>query len=233
MATYDCNDIPSNERMAISYARGVALSIFDWVWSHCEVIGPDGNIVVDLPSQFLIQIVKTLINYKVKAMQLKLKGASQCDTRSLWKQVANVLKCDNLLEIMWQNSDSICDNSLEFKNRDGYSVNVKDIPAGSITDSCKRFSGWMSTALTFTRSPIFAKGDDTIRHQISARQGISVGHWNEPEDKQNKVRPFKKLRQWHHRTVLVLIMYIYCAVQILWRGMNPMNKQLWSGNWIK
>ena len=42
MSTYDRNDISSNERMAICYARGVALSIFEWVRTEFVVTHPDG-----------------------------------------------------------------------------------------------------------------------------------------------------------------------------------------------
>ena len=68
MKQYDCNNIPRNEHMAICYARGIALSIFDWVRSQFVITGPDGNVVDDLPSLFLVQILKSVVSYKAQAV---------------------------------------------------------------------------------------------------------------------------------------------------------------------
>jgi len=142
MAKFDRNHIPGNERMAISYARGVALYVFDWVRSQCVVTGPDGNTVDDLPSRLLIQVIKALLNYKRKAMQMKFKGAPHCNTGSLEKQVMNLVKSDKQVQNMWRDSEDICDNSLALQNKDGYSVKWKDPPASQsdVLDLRKSFS---------------------------------------------------------------------------------------------
>jgi hypothetical protein len=124
MLKYDQNNIPRNERLAIIYAQGVAFSIFNWVQSHFIVTGPDGD-VDDLPSCFLVQILKTLIKCKQKAMRLQLKGAPHCNTKSLRKQVMNIVECDSCIKNRWANSDDIFDNSLAFQSKDGYFVERK------------------------------------------------------------------------------------------------------------
>lgn len=133
MATYDLNNIPRNERIALCYARGVALGIFHWVRTHLVITGPDGDIVPDLPSLFLVQILKALMNYKGKAMQMKLKGAPHCDTMSLRKQVMNVLKCDRSFKDTWNRSERISDHHLVFEGKGRWSVQMgpaPHIPAG-------------------------------------------------------------------------------------------------------
>ena len=122
---YDRNDIPRNERMAICYVRGVALFLFDWVRQRCVITAPDGHVIHDLPSRFLVQILKSLINYKSKAMRLKLKGAPHCDTASLRKQVTNVVRCDSEVESLWKNNTGICDDSLTIEGKDSYTIQMK------------------------------------------------------------------------------------------------------------
>ena len=53
MQEFDHNSIPSNERMAICYARGAALSIFNWVWKFAMIKEHDGNVVEDLKVRML------------------------------------------------------------------------------------------------------------------------------------------------------------------------------------
>jgi len=127
MKQYDCNNIPRNERMAICYAQGIALSIFDWVRSQFVITGPDGNVVDDLPSLFLVQILKSVVSYKARAVRLGLKGAPHCSTTALRKQVANAVKCDRRIDDLWRNSQDICDDSLAFKG-DGYLVERNATP---------------------------------------------------------------------------------------------------------
>jgi hypothetical protein len=127
MKQYDCNNIPRNERMAICYARGIALSIFEWVRSQFVITGPDGNVVDDLPSLFLVQILKSVVSYKARAVQLELGGAPHCSTTALRKQVANAVKCDRRVDNLWRNSQDICNNSLAFKG-DGYLIERKAMP---------------------------------------------------------------------------------------------------------
>ena len=126
MAKYDHNDVPINERQAICYTRGVAISIFHWVRLNCIIKTSNGDILEDLPSRYIVQVLNTLIAYKASAMQSHLKGAPHCDTASLRSQVFNVVKCDGYVERMWQKRDSICADSLEFRPRDVYTVEWKN-----------------------------------------------------------------------------------------------------------
>jgi len=141
MVKYDLNNIPSNERKAICYARGVAFSIFHWVRSEFNITGPDGHVIKDLPSQFLVQILKALLTYKTQAMCLALKGAPHCDTASLKRQVTNVVRCDPLVEKMWNDSKSMGEDSLEFEGKDRYLLERKAVGGNEATNPCgKSFS---------------------------------------------------------------------------------------------
>jgi len=140
MTAYDRNDIPRNERLAICYVRGVALSLFDWVRCQLIVTGCDGHVVDDLPSRFLVQILKSLVNYKAQAMSRKLKGAPHCDTATLRKQVANMVKCDGVIEALWKNDKGIPNDRLGIEDK-GYVVQKTEGPANKSLDPvCCRFS---------------------------------------------------------------------------------------------
>ena len=129
MMAFDRNDISRNERMAICYVRGVALSLFDWVRCQLVITGPEGHVLDDLPSRFLVQILKSLINYKSKAMRIKIKGAPHCDTGTLRRQAANIVKCDSVVEILWKNSVGIADDRLTIEGKDSYRVQKKEGPS--------------------------------------------------------------------------------------------------------
>jgi hypothetical protein len=58
-------------------------------------------------------------------MQSHLKGTPHCDMASLRNQVSNVVKCDGLVERMWQKRDTVCADSLEFGPKDVYTVEWK------------------------------------------------------------------------------------------------------------
>lgn len=145
MMKYDRNNIPTNERKAIIYARGVALYMFRWVRSEFDITGPDGHVVEDLPSRFLVQILKALITYKAQAMRSAWKGSPHCDTASLKRQVTNVVRCDPLIEKMWNNGETLSENSLEFEGKDGYSVKRKDEAGNEAPDPSKSSSASMAT----------------------------------------------------------------------------------------
>jgi hypothetical protein len=122
MDKFDYNNIPSNERQAICHARGVALSVFDWIRRDCIIKDANGRVVEDLPSCFLVQILNSLLNYKAKAIQAGIEGAPHCDMDRLKGQAENVLKCDTLAEKVWENRQRIRDDSLAFGPKKGYSV---------------------------------------------------------------------------------------------------------------
>src|ERR1700694_3747331 len=142
---YDRNDITENERSAMSYARGVAFYIFDWVRDVFHITGPDGCAVDDLPSRFLVQILKALISYKTRAMRSKLTFIPNCNTASVTRQVNNVVGCDPLVYKLWKNGKCISDHSLEFEGKDDYSVVRK---ATASNNPSKSFSAPMSAPFT-------------------------------------------------------------------------------------
>lgn len=151
MKHYDRNNIPRNERMAICYARGVALSIFDWVRTQFVITGPSGNVVDDLPSLFLVQIGKSVVSYKAQAMRLGLKGAPHCSTAALRNQVANAVKCDYRIDDLWRSSQDVCNDSLVFKG-DGYLVQRNTMTNKGVHPS-RPFSASMTILLTYATAP--------------------------------------------------------------------------------
>jgi hypothetical protein len=137
MMAYDRNDIPHNERLAICYVRGVALFLFDWVRSHLIITARDGHVLEDLPSRFLVQILKSLVNYKAKAMRMKMKGAPHCNTASLRRQVSNVVKCDDLVQNSWRDNAGLPDDHLAMEGKDCYMVQRKEGPMSKPLDPSK------------------------------------------------------------------------------------------------
>jgi hypothetical protein len=55
---YEINTIPVSERLAICYSRGIALHIINWIRHFCQITGPGGEDVKDLPSYFLFKSPK-------------------------------------------------------------------------------------------------------------------------------------------------------------------------------
>src|SRR3979490_478406 len=54
---FDRNNIPGDERMAICYARGIALELFRWIRMWCVVKTPEGDIIDDLPSRHMVALL--------------------------------------------------------------------------------------------------------------------------------------------------------------------------------
>lgn len=119
---FDWNSIPLNERQAICYSRGVALFFMKWIRACCVVRSPDGNIVQDLPSCFLVQIANSLLNYKDRAEKAAYEGAPHCSFKLLHSQVQNMIKCDPHLKDMWRQRDTLPSNSLELADKSNYTV---------------------------------------------------------------------------------------------------------------
>jgi hypothetical protein len=101
MILFDRNDISSNERLGICYARGVALMVFEWIRSYCVIKNHQGDVVDDLPSIYVVQILNALLAYKANAMHKKHVGAPHCNVALLTAQVDNVVKCDKAIEKLW------------------------------------------------------------------------------------------------------------------------------------
>lgn len=119
---HDFNSIPLNEREAICYARGVALHVMDWIRFCCTIKSPDGSIVQDFPSKFLVQIANSLLEYKERAEKCALDGPPHCKLKLLRSQVLNMIKCDHYLHQMWLKKDTLPSNSLELADKNEYTV---------------------------------------------------------------------------------------------------------------
>ncbi len=64
---FDRNDIPGDDHMAICYARGIALAVFQWICMRCIVKVPVGKVLDDLPSKQLVELLGALFAYKANA----------------------------------------------------------------------------------------------------------------------------------------------------------------------
>ena len=119
---FDRNDIPGDERMAICYARGVALAVFGWIRDWCIVKTPDGEVVEDLPSKYLVNLLDALVGYKDKAKAQGLEGAPHCAPWMLKAQIANVVKCDRSIETLWGQRTGRSSDSLHMDMDEGCTV---------------------------------------------------------------------------------------------------------------
>lgn len=122
---HDVNAMPLDDRMASCYARGAAFHLFEWVRSCCLIYGPDGTVVDDLPSQFLVQIGKAMLRYKRKALAKKLDGVTHCSLSSLNAQLTNVMQFHEKVWQIWQ-LQSEPSESLELADKSKYSLKWKD-----------------------------------------------------------------------------------------------------------
>jgi hypothetical protein len=119
---HNINTIPINERLAICYARGLALCLINWI-HHCSLItGPGGDSINDLPSCFFIQIAQTLIKYKEGANASKLDVQANCMLEMLTKQINNVIDIDPQISSLWSERHLLPSDSLALANQDEYFV---------------------------------------------------------------------------------------------------------------
>lgn len=126
LTKYDVNAMPLDERMASCYARGAAFHLFDWVRSCCVIYGPDGAVVHDLPSLFLVQIGKAMLRYKKKAVAKKLDGVTHCTLALLTAQVNNVMQSDEKVSKMWALQSEPSSDSLELADKSMYKLKWND-----------------------------------------------------------------------------------------------------------
>lgn len=136
---FDRNNIPADERMAICYARGVALQVFQWIRVWCIVKAPDGGIIHDLPSKYLVHVLNALLAYKSKAEKQKLEGAPHCALWMLKAQVQNVVQWDTSFEKLWDTMNSRPSHSLMMTLDEGCTVQWKENAPISINSSGKPF----------------------------------------------------------------------------------------------
>ena len=125
MNRFDRNDIQVDERMAMCHGRGVAIFLLKWVRSCCLVTGPDGVAVEDLPSLYLVKVLKALLSYKRMAQKKRINGTPHCTLSLLERQIQNVVQCDPSFETQWRNRANLPDDSLNFGKKDGYKVEWK------------------------------------------------------------------------------------------------------------
>lgn len=119
---FDLNAIPMDERLVICYCRGAALHLFAWIRECCVIYGPDGSVVEDLPSLFLVKICKALIRYKGIAEAGKYVGAPHCSLDMLISQIHNLVECDEDLLAMWASQSDLEPDSLELEDKASYRI---------------------------------------------------------------------------------------------------------------
>lgn len=125
MTQYDINGIPTNERLAICYCRGVALHLFEWVRQCCIVRGPDGSVVEDLPLRFLVQIGAALIQYKRKAEENNLEGVTHCSLALLTAQINNLMLINDNINETWSIHSANQSDCLELEDQSNYQFEWK------------------------------------------------------------------------------------------------------------
>jgi hypothetical protein len=109
---FDRNNIPGDERMAICYTRGLALQVFSWIRQWCIIKTPDGEIIDDLPSKYMVELLDALVAYKSKATTQKMSGAPHCALWMLKAQISNVVECDRSVEKLWKQKKDTSSHSL-------------------------------------------------------------------------------------------------------------------------
>ncbi|PPR03258.1 hypothetical protein CVT26_008086 [Gymnopilus dilepis] len=122
MKTYDINAIGHNERLAITYTRGVALHIIRWIRAECLIQDSAGVVIQDLPSRYMVQLLSALLDYKKTAMSRKYYGAPHCTVELLNSQVQNVVNCDPQLLKAWIQRPSPPPTSLALPSVSDYSL---------------------------------------------------------------------------------------------------------------
>ena len=137
---YDQNNIPGDERMAICFTRGLALRVFYWIREWCTVKTPNGDIIDDLPSKYMVGMLDALIVYKTKAVKQNYTGAPHCDLPKLNAQVYNVVECDKKVEKVWTERKASSSHSLRMTLPEGCVVEWSDEVPLSIGASGKLFS---------------------------------------------------------------------------------------------
>ncbi len=123
---FDWNNIRGEERMAICYTRGIALHVFAWIWKQRIVKTPNGEIMDDLPSKYVVELLDALLAYKSKADKQKLKGAPHCSFWMLKAQVSNVVTCDSSVEKLWKARKGKSPGNLRMTLDEGCTVEWRD-----------------------------------------------------------------------------------------------------------
>jgi hypothetical protein len=108
--------------LAICYARGLALGVFEWIRKWCIVKNPAGEIIDDLPSKYMVNLLHALLAYKSKAVSRKLDGAPHCSLSTLKAQVLNVVKVDSSVEKLWKERKDGSSHSLRLTLDEGSTV---------------------------------------------------------------------------------------------------------------
>ncbi|EDR01932.1 uncharacterized protein LACBIDRAFT_332749 [Laccaria bicolor S238N-H82] len=103
MDTGDINAIPNNERIAYSYACGVALHILKWLRSSGSIL-------------------TSLSDYKRLAEAKSYGRAPHCTSHLLSKQIANILEVDPILKAAWAYKERVPSHSLALEEKEKYNV---------------------------------------------------------------------------------------------------------------
>ena len=126
--------------MAMCYARGIALRVFEWIRGWCIVRNPDGGVVDDLPSKHVVQVLDALLAYKTKADGRQLQGAPHFTLRKLKAQILNLVQWDSAVEKVWNERTGESSNSLRLIMDEGCTVEWRTDPLYEFSDDRKCFS---------------------------------------------------------------------------------------------
>ncbi|KAF8965329.1 hypothetical protein BDZ97DRAFT_1659254, partial [Flammula alnicola] len=127
MERYDRNNISKQERVSMMFAHGIALELVCWVREFCVVTSPKGEVIPDLPSDYISRQMAALLKYKAEAEQNEIVGAPHCTLELLQKQINDVIACDEDLKRYWNNPpQKIDDTTLGFGPQKGYSLRWKE-----------------------------------------------------------------------------------------------------------
>ena len=126
---HDRNNIPADERLAICYARGIALAVFRWIRECCIVKNHYGTIMDDVPSRFMVQLVAALSVYKSQSVQRRFNGAPHCTKAKLEVQIDNAIRSDALIKEAWdKRAKGVAIHDLKLYVEPGSTVQWKGSP---------------------------------------------------------------------------------------------------------
>lgn len=145
---FDRNDILEDKCMAMCYARGIALCVFEWIRGWCIVRNPDGGVVDDLPSKHVVQVLDALLAYKAKADACQLKGAPHCTLGKLKAQILNVVEWDSTVKKVWNERTGEPSNSLQVTLDEGCTVEWRTDPPYNFCNNSKCFSLTLFSVVT-------------------------------------------------------------------------------------
>ena len=105
---YDYNALSPSDRYQFTYFRGLALNLISWLSCHYiatprkgttdEQADDDTIDIQELAASYLQRQASSLLNYKVRAKQVKYKGLEECSIADIQRQL-ELLFADGILGV--------------------------------------------------------------------------------------------------------------------------------------